>query len=135
MKALQKAQDIGNHAENSLATALRIVGLVLFVLSVVGALGLWPQSSFRYEPNARDFVIPIALVFSGLIWCVVFLGFAGVVRRLDQMVWLSASPVERVKLFKIEDDFEPAAKHEGSQLSSMEIELEKNKRQSAESED
>jgi len=106
MKAIEKVSNISHFQGGMLAGILQAIGWILLIGGVIAGVSIWPESSYRYEPSAMEFAVPIALIASGFIWCVIFIGFAGVLTRLDKIIWLNAYPADRVELFDITDDFE-----------------------------
>lgn len=78
-----------------LETILVVIGGVIAIACAIAAMTTWPE----YARSSVEYIVPVSIIFTGVVWCVLFLAVAKALGYLRTIVFLLAKPEQREDLF------------------------------------
>jgi hypothetical protein len=82
-----------------IANALGVLSGLFLALGILGVIIVWPRGGYSYSASAAEYVLPFSLGFSSVVSGAFFLGLSKLLGRIENLVWLSATPEQRFLIF------------------------------------
>jgi hypothetical protein len=134
MKAEEKAHRINQRDSGPTYLCLMWCGWIIMIGGLAACVMAWPAaptstySSYGYsreivgDLTPAMFVIPLSFFLSGIFAGAIMFALAAILRRVNDLLWTSSPPQDRIAFFELADDYDYSAQAKGTDQTSDDAE-------------